>query len=184
MKFKECVYLRGASKRDSAFIISNLNKTCRYFTILNIIEVHVLLAETLAGKWAGPVFAWHPNSRTRFRRLSIWVAEEILRPKETHGKNQVNNKPCHVAACFIPAPVPLGTTAWAWKFHNNDQSAAINMRWVALVCLFQLGQADRFPYNLVNLVWCTYYCTIFRFELNFSRLWLEIYNSNKHIIKD
>jgi len=41
---------------------------------------------------------------------------------------------------------------------------------------FQVGQADRFPYNLVNLVWCTYYCTIFRFKLNFPPLWLEIYN--------
>jgi len=27
-----------------------------------------------------------------------------------------------------------------------------------IVCFLQLGQADRFPYNLVNVSWCIHYC--------------------------
>jgi len=29
---------------------------------------------------------------------------------------------------------------------------------ICIVCFLQLGQADRFPYNLVNVSWCIYYC--------------------------
>jgi len=39
-----------------------------------------------------------------------------------------------------------------------------------IVCSFQLGQADRFAYKLVNLARCIYYCSIFRFELKIYSL--------------
>jgi len=44
-----------------------------------------------------------------------------------------------------------------------------------IVCSFQLGQADRLAYKLVNLARCIYYCSKFRFELKFYSLLLEIY---------
>jgi len=43
-----------------------------------------------------------------------------------------------------------------------------------IVCSFQLGQADRFAYKLVNLARCIYYCSIFRFELKFYSLCLNV----------
>jgi len=47
----------------------------------------------------------------------------------------------------------------------------------SIVCLLQLGQADRFPNNLANVSWCIYYC------LYVSNKWKKNSNSKRHILQ-
>jgi len=65
-----------------------------------------------------------------------------------------------------------------WRFYKTNFYIILCLQIVKnmnscfsfIVCSFQLGQADRFAYKLVNLAWCIYYCSIFCFELNFFSL--------------
>jgi len=72
----------------------------------------------------------------------------------------------------LPAP-PLVQRVFGVEVHEAVRLGVFQLAvlyQLTIVCSFQLGQADRFVYQLVNLAKCIYYCSIFRFELKFYSL--------------